>query len=352
MRSGPASKQRPIIKRGPSSPPTVTHKKVHFQSPPPTSLPQVTFTISENSTTRQLLQASIAHIRDHPHLHKALDQIPASTLRSIGIAKKPISSTTVTPPFVDLTAQQQTSQDPLPDSNTSSLSPVPTSPDPPPTVSPLLPTSHAPPGVPLPRDTGACRSCVSPVVSSTASLYSSPAPSTSPVLSSQTTRPSAFQPPSSSRATPIPDTPHVLTLPSDYTLRSPSIPYIPERFVCTPFTHSKQFLLQYYKCCPHMFLLSAIDYSIQCLTCTNRTDTPNMRTLFTAHEDGFIRTHVLNLHTTKCVICQSHEFSSVGPDSLQSVFAHVTACKLRVHPLLARPYVCEHCHQTLWVSTD
>lgn len=352
MRSGPASRPRPTTKRGQSSPPTVTPKKVHFPPLPASTIPQVTFTISEKSTTRQLLQASLAHIRDHPHLHKALDQIPASTLRSFGVAKRPISSATVTPPFVDLTSQQQSGQDQVPDSNTSPLSPLPPSSDPPPTISPLQVTAHAAPSFSQSRDTGADRPCVSPVVSSSTPLYSSPAPPSSPVLTSQTTRRSAFQPHTASSATPVSDPPQVLTLPSDYTLRSPSIPYIPERFVCQPFTHSKQFLLQYYKCCPHMFLLSAIDYSIRCVTCTDRVDTPNMRTLFTAHEDGFIRTHVLNLHTTKCVICQSHEFPSVGPDSLQSVFAHVAACKLRVHPLLARPYVCENCHQTLWVSTD
>ena len=101
-----------------------------------------------------------------------------------------------------------------------------------------------------------------------------------------------------------------------------------------------------------MNLLSALDFSLICLTCTLRVDTPNMRTLFAARQDGFVRTHVFNNHEIRCSICQLQNFQGGNRIFLDHAINHVTLCRLQVLPLMSRPYVCENCTKTVWLSTD
>ena len=140
--------------------------------------------------------------------------------------------------------------------------------------------------------------------------------------------------------------------PSQSEYKAPGTLLQSERFICDPFSNLKRFLFAFYKCCPCMQLLSAIDFPLKCLTCNGRTDNVNLRNVYAARSDGFIRTHLMNYHNVECMICEKQVFSGYASNAMNTVLTHVATCKQKADLLPSKPYICEHCSVVIWLSHD
>ena len=149
-----------------------------------------------------------------------------------------------------------------------------------------------------------------------------------------------------------PANPTDVATPSQSEYKAPGTLLQSERFICDPFSNLKRFLFAFYKCCPCMALLSAIDFPLKCLTCHTRTDNVNLRNVYAARSDGFVRTHLMNYHSVECMICEKQVFSGYTANAMQIVLSHVTACKQKADSLPSKPYICEHCSVVVWLSHD
>ena len=149
-----------------------------------------------------------------------------------------------------------------------------------------------------------------------------------------------------------PANPTDIATPSQSEFKAPGSLLHSERFICDPFSNLKRFLFAFYKCCPCMQLLSALDFPLKCLTCQSRTDNVNLRNIYAARPDGFIRTHLMNYHSVECMICEKQVFSGYTAHALQVVLNHVNVCKQKADIVPSKPYICENCSVVVWLSHD